>query len=73
MKITYYYQAMDACMCAISDEIDVKRSSAENYRNSEMYKDPETGEQKEWAKENALECDKVADEMEKILRDKFGV
>lgn len=43
MKKSYYYAAMDECQTAIVDAINSKRSSAEYYRNSETYKDAETG------------------------------
>lgn len=73
MKKSYYYAAMDECVTAIVTAINNNRSSADYYRNCEAYKDAETGETKEWAKESALEFDKLADEMEKILHRKFNV
>lgn len=73
MKKNNYYAAMNECVNAIVDAINNKRSDAEYYRSCDMYKDAETGEMKEWAKECALEVDALADEMEKILHTKFGV
>ena len=73
MKKSYYFAAMDACLSAIVDAINDKRAGANHYRTAEIYKDPETGESANWPKEQAVEYDALADEMEKILHSKFNV
>lgn len=73
MKKSYYYAAMDECLTALVDAINSKRESADYYRTGDCFKDNETGEASEYAKNNALEYDAIADEMEKILHRKFNV
>lgn len=73
MKKSYYYAAMDECLTVLVDAINSKRKSADYYRTEGCFKDAETGEPREYAKNNALECDAIADEMEKILHRKFNV
>lgn len=73
MKKSYYYAAMDECQTAIFDSIHNKRICAEYYRNSEKYKDAETGKQQEWAEKQASEYDAIAGEMEKIMCSIFNI
>lgn len=73
MKKSYYFAAMHECLSAIVDAINEKRAFANHYRTAEIYKDSETGETGRWAKEQAFDCDALADEMEKILHSKFNV
>lgn len=73
MKKSYYYAAMDECLNAIVYAINIKRKSADYCRTEDCFKDAETGELSEYAKNNALEYDAIADEMEKILHSKFNV
>nr|DAM70578.1 MAG TPA: hypothetical protein [Caudoviricetes sp.] len=73
MKKTYYFAAMDECLTAIVDAINSKRESAEFYRTNEIYKDDKTGKLQPWAEKQALECDAIANEMEKIVYARFDV
>lgn len=73
MKKTYYFAAMDECLTAIVDAINSKRESAEFYRTNENYKDDKTGKLQPWAEKQALECDAIANEMEKIVYARFDV
>lgn len=73
MKRSYYYAAMDHCVVAIVNMINVKRKAAKSYREDNNYKDSKTGETLHWAEESAIVNDSIADELEKILHDKFGV
>lgn len=73
MKMSYFYAAMDECVSAIGDAINSKRESANYYRTSDVYKDKETGETTQWAKNQAAEYDELADEMERIVRCRFDI
>lgn len=73
MKKTYYFVAMDECLTAIVDAINSKREYAEFYRTNEIYKDDKTGKPQPWAEKQALECDAIANEMEKIVYARFDV
>lgn len=73
MKKTYYFAAMDECLTVIVDAINSKRESAEFYRTNENYKDDKTGKLQPWAEKQALECDAIANEMEKIVYARFDV
>lgn len=73
MKKSYYFAAMDACLTAIVDAINKKRESAEFYRTNEIYKDDKTGKLQPWAEKQALECDAISNEMEKIMYVRFDV
>lgn len=64
---------MDECLTAIVDAINSKRESAEFYRTNENYKDDKTGKLQPWAEKQALECDAIANEMEKIVYARFDV
>lgn len=73
MKMSYYYAAMDECVTAIADAIKSKRESANYYRDSGGYKDPETGKTTRWAMDQADDYDKLADAMERIVHCKFNI
>lgn len=73
MKKSYYFAAMDECLSAIVDAINSKRESANYCRTADAYIDKETGKPRQWAEEQAIEYDALADAMEKILHSKFNV
>ena len=73
MKKSYFYAAMEECLTAIVGAINSKRESAEYYRTTEIYKDPKTGKLQSWAEKQALECEAIALEMEKIMYARFDL
>ena len=73
MEKSYYFAAMDECLTAIVNAINGKLESAEFYRTNDIYKDDKTGKPQPWAEKKALECDAIANEMKKIMCERFGV